>query len=96
MILGRGSQAALAGRQDVLHVSLVGDLPDRVRRIMESQRMDQKEATARCHRMDAERAAYVKRFYGVDESPTHYDLVVNTDVLSFDHAAELVAAAAMR
>ena len=33
-------------------------------------------------------------FVYVDEEPTHYDLVVNTDVLSFDRAAALVAAAA--
>jgi len=43
---------------------------------------------------DAARRDYLKRFYGVEESPTQYDLVVNTDALSFDQAAELVATAA--
>ena len=43
---------------------------------------------------DAGRADYLKRFYGIDqELPTHYDLVVNTDVLSPATAAGVVAAA---
>jgi len=44
---------------------------------------------------DAGRAAYFKEFYGVDEElPTHYDLVVNTDVLGAEQAAEIVVYAA--
>jgi cytidylate kinase len=44
---------------------------------------------------DAARADYLKRFYGVaHELPTHYDLVVNTDRLSSDQAASLLAHAA--
>ena len=44
---------------------------------------------------DASRRDYLKRFYGIDdELPTHYDLVVNTDVLTVDDAAALVSQAA--
>ena len=44
---------------------------------------------------DAARADYLRRFHGLSaELPTHYDLVVNTDALSIDQAAELVAQAA--
>jgi cytidylate kinase len=44
---------------------------------------------------DAARRDYLKRFYGVgDESPTHYDLVLNTDKLAVDQAAELISVAA--
>jgi cytidylate kinase len=43
---------------------------------------------------DAARRDYLKRFYGVDEeSPTHYDLVINTDVLSVEQAAGVVSQA---
>jgi hypothetical protein len=43
---------------------------------------------------DAARRDYLKRFYEVDEeSPTHYDLVINTDVLSVEQAADVVAQA---
>jgi hypothetical protein len=44
---------------------------------------------------DAGRRDYLKRFYDVDEElPTHYDLVVNTDVLSAVSAARVVVQAA--
>jgi cytidylate kinase len=39
----------------------------------------------------------LKRFYSVDsESPTDYDLVVNTDQLSTEEATEIVLRAAER
>ena len=45
---------------------------------------------------DAGRRDYLKRFYEIDEElPTHYDLVVNTDVLTFERAADLVSRAAL-
>ena len=46
---------------------------------------------------DAGRRDYLKRFYSVDsESPTDYDLVVNTDQLSTAQATEIVLRAAER
>ena len=43
---------------------------------------------------DAARADYLRQFYGAeDELPTLYDLVVNTDRLSLEQAAELVLGA---
>ena len=39
----------------------------------------------------------LKQFYGIDrELPIHFDLVVNTDVLSPESESEVVAAAARR
>jgi len=44
---------------------------------------------------DAGRRDYLKRFYKIDEElATHYDLVVNTDALSVEQAADLVSRAA--
>jgi len=44
---------------------------------------------------DAGRRDYLRRFYGVDrESPTDYDLVINTDVLSTAQAADIISQAA--
>jgi cytidylate kinase len=44
---------------------------------------------------DAGRADYLKRFYGVaQELPTHFDVVVNTDVLPSERACDVVVAAA--
>jgi cytidylate kinase len=46
---------------------------------------------------DAGRADYFRRFYGIErELPTHYDLVVNTDVFDVEDAADIILAAARR
>jgi cytidylate kinase len=97
VILGRGSQAALADRADACHISLVGALRDRVQRIMAWQGVDEKEARSRCERVDAERAGYVKHFYGKDiRDPLLYDAVLNTSRLGLEAAAEVAVAAARR
>jgi cytidylate kinase len=95
VILGRGAQAALADRADACHLSLVGDLADRVRRIMQWQNVDQEEARARCARVDAERAGYVKHFYGKDiRDPLLYDTVLNTSRVGLEAASKLAVAVA--
>ena len=44
---------------------------------------------------DVRRAQYLRRFYGVvEERPTHYDLVLNSDTLSFELMSDLVVRAA--
>ena len=97
VILGRGSQAALAGRSDACHISLVGELWDRVRRIMEWQNVDEREARSRCERADAERAGYLKRFYGKDiRDPLLYDSVLNTSGVGIEATTELATAVARR
>jgi cytidylate kinase len=97
VILGRGGQAALAGRSDACHLLLVGDIHDRAERIMRSRGVDEREALARCERVDGERAGYVRRFYRVDiREPTLYDAVLNTSRLGTDGATELAIAAARR
>jgi len=95
VILGRGSQAALADRADACHLSLVANLEDRARRIMQWQNVDQREARARCERVDAERAGYVKHFYGRDiRDPLLYDAVLNTSRIGLEAASKLAVAVA--
>lgn len=97
VILGRGSQAVLAGRSDACHIALVGDLEDRAKRIMEWQGVEEREARSRCERVDAERAGYVKRFYGRDiRDPLLYDSVLNTSRLGIEGTTELAIALARR
>ncbi len=93
VILGRGGQAILKDHPSTCHVSLVGDVRDRVRRIMEWQGVDEQEALARCQRVDADRAGYVRRFFGVDiRDPLLYDCVLNTSRLSLEAAVDVAIA----
>jgi cytidylate kinase len=71
--------------------------PTRAERVASTLGVDEKQAGRAIKRSDAERADYIKRFYGVGaELPTHYDLVINTDRLAPDDAARLIVESAGR
>ena len=89
VIVAHAASYALAGSKGLLRV-LVTASPD-----VRGGRLGAEEGPKTVRRSDSGRADYLKRFYGIDaELPTHYDLVVNTDSLSAQHAAAIVAGAA--
>jgi len=48
-------------------------------------------------RSDRERREFLQRFYEVkEELPTRYDIVINTDLITKETAADLIAEAARR
>jgi cytidylate kinase len=97
VLVGRGGQAVLAPRGDASHMALVGDLEDRARRIAGWHGIDPRTARGRCEDVDAERAAYVRRFYGVDiRDPLLYDCVLNTTRLGVEGAAHVAIGVARR
>jgi len=91
VIVAHAASQALADRDNVLRV-LVTAFPDtRVARLLATESMDEREARKTIHDSDRSRAAYLTRFYGIEEElPTHYDLVANTDRLSAKQVATLV------
>ena len=95
VIVSHAASHALSGREGVLRVLVTASPGTRARRLAESRGIGSKEAEKVVKDSDAARADYLRRFYGVStEAPTHYDLLVNTDVLGIERASELVAAAA--
>jgi cytidylate kinase len=67
----------------------------RAKRLSTTEGVPPEAADAAIAASDLERRDYLKRFYGVkEELPTHYDIVINTDVLTAEQAAAVVAAAA--
>lgn len=67
----------------------------RAKRIAAEDNVDASTARAVVQQTDRSRADYLRRFYSIrHEEPTHYDLVVNTDVFSFEQAADVIVAAA--
>jgi Cytidylate kinase-like family len=84
VIVAHGASFALAGREGILRVLVTASFETRAGRYEGSIKDS-----------DADRADYLRRFYGVEhELPTHYDLVINTDVVSVERAVDLVALAA--
>jgi hypothetical protein len=97
VIVAHAASHALKSGPGILRVLVTASPDTRARRIGESEGLDPDGAARALKDSDRERRDYLKRFYGVgEELPTHYDLVVNTDVLSPDRAARLVSLAASR
>jgi uncharacterized protein len=95
VIVAHAASLALAANDRTLRVLVTASPEVRARRILQTQQLDEHEAARRIDRSDKERAAYIKRFYAVEqELPSHYDLVVSTDRLSPSDACALVLAAA--
>ncbi len=94
VIVGRGSQAILAGSPGVLHVRIVAPIEMRMQRVAEQERMTIVEARALIEQKDYAAAQYLERFFSIDwNDPLHYALVINTALCSPEAAAEIIATA---
>jgi len=95
VIVAHAASVLLAGRDDVLRVFITASQGKRADRLAGTGLNDQADPAKTIKQNDAARADYLRRFHAIDrELPTHYDLVINTDHLGFDQAAEIVVLAA--
>jgi len=84
VIVAHAASMMLAGSPDVLRVLITASAATRAERVGRSDKtLDARRAKQAIERSDRERRDYLREFYNVrDELPTHYDLVINTDVLT--------------
>jgi hypothetical protein len=95
VIVAHAASHALPRGPETLRVLVTASPDTRARRLGGAKGMEEKQAARAVKDADAGRRDYLKRFYEVDEElPTHYDVVVNTDVLSPEQTADLVSRAA--
>lgn len=95
VIVAHAASMALADTEGVLRVLVTASTETRISRVAEFERIIRAEAERRIAASDRDRHEYFQRFYNVQEElPTHYDLVVNTDVLTTAQAIAVVLAAA--
>jgi cytidylate kinase len=91
VIRGRGSQFILKDHPGALHVLVVAPLETRVKRVMQSQEMDKESAEKEIAHSDDSRREFTRRYFQAEmEDSTHYDIVINTEHLSFEHAASVI------
>ena len=82
---------ACAGRSDVLRVWVTAPQSTRASRLASALGLSDKEAAKSVRQSDAARASYLKRVYDIaKESNTDYDVVLNTERLTTDAAADLI------
>jgi hypothetical protein len=95
VIVAHAASYAVGSERQPLRVLVTGSRETRARRLGAAEGLADLEATRVIKRSDAARVDYLKRFYGVAvELPIHYDLVINTDAISTNQAAALIARAA--
>ena len=97
VIVAHAASFALEPAPELLRVFVTASERTREQRIAATDEVEPTKAARTIKDSDLGRSDYLKRFYAIDrESPTDYDLVVNTDRLSTESAAEIVLSAAAR
>jgi cytidylate kinase len=91
VIRGRGSQFILKDYPGSLHVLLVAPLEVRVKRVMQDLNLDEEAAKQEIESYDNSRHEFIKRYFQAElEDPANYDLVINTERLSFEATASII------
>jgi cytidylate kinase len=92
VIVGRGGQCVLRGRDDVFHVFVYGRREERIVRLRERLGPGADPELA-LDQTDRERTAYVRRYYGEDWlAPRLYHLMVNSTLGEERAVAAILAA----
>jgi len=96
VIVAHAASMALKSMAGVLRVLITASPTVRAGRIShDGKLLEPSAATSAIRESDRNRQDYLRRFYDVErEEPTHYDLVINTDVLTPQQAAAIVCDAA--
>lgn len=90
IILGRGGNFILPW---AFNVRIIASFDTRVSRIMHYEKMSVEKARTSLKEWDEERAQFVSELYSRNiDRPWHYCLIINTDNISVEKAAELIAA----
>jgi cytidylate kinase len=94
VIVAHAASFALTG-PDILRVFVTASTETRVRRVAAERKLDERAATRQIREEDLARSDYLKRFYAVErELHTHFDVVLNTDVLPTERVVDVIVSLA--
>lgn len=94
ILIGRAANLITRDLDYMFHVRLVGSFDKRVQYIAELEHLSPKAAAAFVRREDSGRRRYVKKYFGADvDDPLLYHLVINTDWVSYEDAAQWIGLA---
>ncbi len=97
VLVGRAAPAVLARKEDALHVRIVAPRADRIRAVMARQRLDPAAAERLMDDTDRNRQRYHREYYDRDwADPAHFHLVLNTGLLGYEGAGNVVVDCAGR
>lgn len=91
LIIGRGGQAILESKPDVLHVRVVASYEDRIARLQSEQNMTPSQARRYVNENDEAKAEYLRVFFDVEaDDASLYHLVVNTSKVGIEGSLALI------
>jgi len=91
VIVGRGGQAILRDKPDVLHVRIIASYQERVQRVQRHEKVTVQQARILIEDRDQAAADYLDRFYDIDwADPMLYHQVINAGKWSVEAAAHLI------
>ncbi len=97
IVIGRGATVITSKLDYVFHVRLVGSLEKRVAHVQELEHISQPAALEIIRREDRGRSRYLKTHFKADlDDPLLYHLVINTDLVSYEDAAQIIARAVLK
>lgn len=92
ILIGRAANIITRKLDSVFHVRLVGSAERRLEHIREYYGLSPKAAVKMLQEEDRGRRRYVRKYFGKDiDDPLLYHLVINTDHISYDLAARIIA-----
>ncbi len=91
VIVGRGGQALLADKPDVLHVRLIAPLGQRINRVQQRQHCNAVQAREVISERDRTTTKYLGEMFKVQpDDPQWYHLILNLGKWSLEEAAQLI------
>jgi len=91
ILVGRAASAITEKLENVYHVRLVGSLQKRIARVEDVYELGRADARKFIKSQDAAKRHYMKRYFGRDiDDPLLYNMIINTDQISYEKAAWLI------
>lgn len=92
VFVGRAACLITAKFPRAVHVRIIGSFDRRVERVAESKHCSWDAAAAEVRHGDEQRSHFISHYFHADANdPTHYDMTFNTDRVSAEEAAHLIA-----
>lgn len=92
VIVGRGAQALLSDRKDVLHVRVIAPLEQRIDYVMRREGLSRPAAQERIQAKDRERSRFLHSVHHHDPADAGlYDIVLSSGVLDLNSIVEILA-----
>jgi cytidylate kinase len=89
IIIGRGGSFIL--KDEAFRVRVIAPQEMRIEKVMRDRQMSQKEAQEYIKQYDTDQVGFVRNYFNEDiNDPKHYDIIVNTQFVGIESAAESV------